>query len=91
MQTLNAEFGPKGIHVAPIVINGAVDAPDTLGKKTGAEHFRQLREARTLERGGLLLPAEVANTYFHLSQQNRSAWRHEIDLRACSHRPWCNR
>ena len=31
-QSLNAEFAPKGIHVAHIVIDGAVDAPDTLGK-----------------------------------------------------------
>ncbi len=31
-QTLNAEFASKGIHVAHIVIDGAVDAPDTLGK-----------------------------------------------------------
>ena len=29
-QTLNAEFAPKGIHVAHIVIDGMVDAPDTL-------------------------------------------------------------
>ena len=35
-QTLNAEFASKGIHVAHIVIDGAVDAPDTLGKMLGA-------------------------------------------------------
>jgi NAD(P)-dependent dehydrogenase (short-subunit alcohol dehydrogenase family) len=89
-QTLNAEFAPKGIHVAHILIDGAVDAPDTLGKMLGPEHFQQLREARGLEHDGLLLPAEVANTYFHLSQQHRSAWTHEIDLRAFSDRPWWN-
>lgn len=89
-QTLNAEFAPKGIHVVHILIDGAVDAPDTLGKMLGPERFQQLREERGLERDGLLLPAEVANTYFHLSQQHRSAWTHELDLRAFSDRPWWN-
>lgn len=89
-QSLNAEFAPKGIHVAHILIDGAVDAPDTLGKMLGPEQFQQLRETRGLENDGLLLPAEVAKTYFYLSQQHRSAWTHEIDLRAFSDRPWWN-
>ena len=89
-QTLNAEFSPKGIHVAHILIDGAVDAPDTLGKMLGAEAFQQLRETRGLENDGLLVPAEIAQAYFHLSQQHRSAWTHEIDLRAFSDRPWWN-
>jgi len=89
-QTLNAEFAPKGIHVVHILIDGAVDAPDTLGKMLGPERFEQLREARGKENDGLLLPSEVANTYFHLAQQHRSAWTHEIDLRAFSDRPWWN-
>jgi NAD(P)-dependent dehydrogenase (short-subunit alcohol dehydrogenase family) len=89
-QTLNAEFAPKGIHVAHILIDGAVDAPDTLGKMLGPERFQQLREARGLEHDGLLLPSKIADTYFHLAQQHRSAWTHEIDLRAFSDRPWWN-
>ncbi len=89
-QTLNAEFSPKGIHVAHILIDGAVDAPDTLGKMLGPERFQQLREARGLENDGLLVPAEVAETYFHVAQQHRSAWTHELDLRAFSDRPWWN-
>jgi NAD(P)-dependent dehydrogenase (short-subunit alcohol dehydrogenase family) len=89
-QTLNAEFSPKGIHVAHILIDGAVDAPDTLGKMLGPERFQQLRETRGMEQDGLLLPAEVAETYFHIAQQHRSAWTHEIDLRAFSDRPWWN-
>jgi len=89
-QTLNAEFAPKGIHVAQILIDGAVDAPDTLGKMLGPERFQQLRESRGLEKDGLLLPARIADTYFHLSQQHRSAWTHEIDLRSFSDRPWWN-
>jgi len=89
-QTLNAEFGPKGIHVAHIIIDGAVDAPDTLGKMLGPERFQQLRESRGLENDGLLLPAKIADTYFHLAQQHRSAWTHEIDMRSFSDRPWWN-
>lgn len=89
-QSLNAEFAPKGIHVAHILIDGAVDAPDTLGRMLGKERFQALREARGLERDGLLLPVEIAETYFHVAQQHRSAWTHELDLRAFSDRPWWN-
>jgi len=89
-QTLNAEFAPKGIHVAHIIIDGAVDAPDTLGKMLGPERFQQLRESRGMEKDGLLLPTKIADTYFHLAQQHRSAWTHEIDLRSFSDRPWWN-
>ncbi len=89
-QSLNAEFAPKGIHVAHILIDGAVDAPDTLGRMLGAEKFQELREARGLEHDGLLLPAKVADTYFHLAQQHRSAWTHEIDLRPFSDLAWWN-
>jgi len=89
-QTLNAEFASQGIHVAHILIDGAVDAPDTLGKMLGPERFQQLREARGLEHDGLILPAKIADTYFHVAQQHRSAWTFELDLRAHSDRPWWN-
>jgi NAD(P)-dependent dehydrogenase (short-subunit alcohol dehydrogenase family) len=89
-QTLNAEFGPKGIHVAHVLIDGAVDAPDTLGKMLGPEQFQKLRESRGLEHDGLILPQAVAETYFHLAQQHRSAWTHEIDVRAYTDTPWWN-
>jgi len=89
-QTLNAEFAPKGIHVAHIIIDGAVDAPDTLGKMLGPERFQQLRETRGLEHDGLMLPVRIADTYFHLAQQHRSVWTHEIDMRSFSDRPWWN-
>ena len=36
-QTLNAEFSLQNIHVAHIIIDGAVDAPDTLGKMLGRD------------------------------------------------------
>ena len=89
-QTLNAEFASKGIHVAHIVVDGMVDAPDTLGKMLGKELFQQLRETKGMEHDGLILPERVAETYFHLSQQHRSAWSHEVDIRAFSDTAWWN-
>ena len=89
-QTLNAEFASKGIHVAHIVIDGMVDAPDTLGKMLGEELFQKLRETKGMEHDGLILPERIAETYYHLSQQHRSAWSHELDIRAFSDTAWWN-
>lgn len=89
-QSLNAEFSSQGVHVAHIVVDGAVDAPDTLGKMLGPEMYQQLRETKGMENDGLLLPKEIAETYFHLAQQHRSAWTHELDLRAFSDLAWWN-
>ena len=89
-QSLNAEFSSKGIHVVHILIDGAVDAPDTLGKMLGPERFQELRETRGLEHDGLMLPVKIADTYFHVAQQHRSAWTHEIDMRSFSDTPWWN-
>jgi len=88
-QTLNAEFAPKGIHVAHIVIDGPVNAPDTLGKMLGAERFDQLKETLG-SKDGLLLPEHVADTYFHIANQHRSVWTHELDLRPYLDKPWWN-
>ena len=87
-QSLNSEFASKGIHLVHILIDGAVDAPDTLGKMLGAEQFAELSKTRGMEHDGLLLPEEIADTYFHLAGQHRSAWTHEADLRAFSDKPW---
>jgi len=65
-------FASKGIHVAHVVIDGAVDAPDTLRRMLGPEGFQTLRETRGYEHDGLLLPAHIADTYFHLASQHRS-------------------
>ena len=88
-QTLNAQYAPKGIHVTHILVDGAVDAPDTLGKMLGPELFQKLRETRGAE-DGLLIPAEMAETYYHVATQHRSAWTHELDLRAYSDVAWWN-
>lgn len=89
-QSLNAQYAPLGVHVAHILIDGAVDAPDTLGKMLGGELFEKLRSERGGENDGLMLPAEMAETYYHVAHQHRSAWTHELDLRAFSDLAWWN-
>lgn len=89
-QSLNAEFGPKGIHVVHVVIDGAVDAPDTLGRMLGPERFAELRTQRGGEKDGLMLPERIAETYLHLHRQHRSTWTHELDLRSFGDRAWWN-
>ena len=89
-QTLNAEFAPKGIHVAHIVIDGPVEAPDTLGKLLGAELYEKLLDAKGNGKDELLVPSEMAETYYHIAHQHRSSWSHEIDLRPWKDAPWWN-
>lgn len=89
-QSLNAEYARKGIHIAHILVDGVVDAPDTLGKLLGPEKFQALRETRGMEHDGLILPEQVAETYYHIAHQHRSAWTFEADLRAFSDKAWWN-
>ena len=89
-QTLADEFSHKGIHVVHAIVDGAVDAPDTLGKMLGAEEYNKLRQSKGLEKDGLILPRKIAEAYFYLSEQHRSTWTHEIDFRAFSDQPWWN-
>ncbi|MBT3530509.1 MAG: SDR family NAD(P)-dependent oxidoreductase [Gammaproteobacteria bacterium] len=89
-QSLSAEYASKGVHVAHIVIDGSVDAPDTLGKMLGAEKFQQLREEKGMGQDGLMLPEKIAETYLHLHRQHRSVWTHELDLRSFSDLAWWN-
>jgi NAD(P)-dependent dehydrogenase (short-subunit alcohol dehydrogenase family) len=72
-QSMAREFGPLGIHIAHVVIDGGID-----GEKLNAA-APQLR----IERGadGLLNIDAIAEAYWHLHGQHRSAWTHELDLR----------
>ena len=88
-QTLNDEFAEKGIHVAHVVVDGMVDAPDTLGKMLGDELFKQLRETRGKE-DGIILPEKIAEAYYYLYTQHRSTWTHELDLRSYTDTSWWN-
>lgn len=74
-QSMARELGPQGIHVAHVVVDGAIDT------KFIAENFPE-RYARKAD-DGILSPDAIADNYWMLHRQHRSAWTHELDLR-----PW---
>ena len=78
-QAMAREFGPQGIHVGHIVIDGAI-AGDRLRTRWPA-----LLEQKG-EGGALELDA-IAEAYWQLHQQHPSAWTHELDLRPFKE-PW---
>jgi NAD(P)-dependent dehydrogenase (short-subunit alcohol dehydrogenase family) len=86
-QTLYAEYAPKGVHVAHVVVDGAVDAPDTLGKLLG-DRYDAFKEQKGFD--GIIDPAVLAETYWHLAHQPRNCWTHEIDVRPWSDVAWWN-
>jgi NAD(P)-dependent dehydrogenase (short-subunit alcohol dehydrogenase family) len=67
------ELGPQGLHVAHVVIDGAIDG-DQLNRR-----IPQLRER--LGPDGMLAPDAIAEAYWQLHLQPRSAWTLELDLR----------
>ncbi len=72
-QSMAREFGPLGVHVAHVVIDGSIDG----------ERIRTRRPERVREKGpdGLLDLVAIADSYWHLYRQHPSAWTHELDLR----------
>jgi NAD(P)-dependent dehydrogenase (short-subunit alcohol dehydrogenase family) len=74
-QSMARELGPQGVHVAHVVIDGAVDGVFTRSNRADAQAL--------LERGEILDPKDIAAAYVALAAQQRSAWTHELDLR-----PW---
>jgi NAD(P)-dependent dehydrogenase (short-subunit alcohol dehydrogenase family) len=68
-QSTAREFGPQGVHVAHVVIDGAIDTARVRGMLSG-------RDA-----GSLLSPDAIADTYWQLHVQDPSAWTLELDLR----------
>ena len=74
-QSMARELGPKGIHVAHPIIDGAIDTA----------FIRDNFPARYAlkEQGGILNPEHIAEQYWQIHCQPRDAWTHELDLR-----PW---
>jgi NAD(P)-dependent dehydrogenase (short-subunit alcohol dehydrogenase family) len=72
-QSMAREFGPSGIHVAHVVIDGGID-----GDKLNTA-VPQLKAQRGAD--GLLNIDAIAEAYWHLHSQHRSAWTHELELR----------
>ena len=74
-QSMARELGPQGIHVAHVVIDGAIDTEFI------RENFPERYALK--EQDGILDPDHIAEQYWMLHSQPRDAWTHELDLR-----PW---
>ncbi len=74
-QSMARELGQKGIHVAHVVIDGGIDGARLLTR------MPELRDQRGPD--GMLSIEAIAETYWQLHRQHRSAWTQELDLR-----PW---
>ena len=72
-QSLARELGPKGIHVAHTVIDGAIDHPWI------KENFPDIYKLKEVD--GILNPDHIAEAYYNLHLQEKTAWTHELDLR----------
>ncbi|MCA0930755.1 SDR family NAD(P)-dependent oxidoreductase [Ruegeria profundi] len=68
--SLAKQLGPKGIHVAYLVIDGVIDTEDTrtnFAPNEPDEFF--------------IKPAQIAETALMLARQDKSAWTFELDIR----------
>ena len=68
-QSMAREFGPQGIHVAHVIIDGQINTPS-------ARERSPEREEHTM-----LSPDTIAETYWQLHIQDHTAWTLELDLR----------
>ncbi|MFZ6646337.1 SDR family oxidoreductase [Undibacterium sp. TJN25] len=77
-QSMARELGPRNIHVAHVVVDGAIDT----------EFIRSNFPERYAlkEQDGILKPEHIAENYWYLHSQPKDAWTHELDLR-----PWMER
>lgn len=74
-QSMARELGPKGIHVAHPIIDGAIDTAFI------RDNFPERYALK--EQDGILNPEHIAEQYWQIHSQPRDAWTHELDLR-----PW---
>jgi NAD(P)-dependent dehydrogenase (short-subunit alcohol dehydrogenase family) len=74
-QSMARELGPQGVHVAHVIIDGAIDT-DFIRQRH--PDFDNAKAANLV-----LSPDAIAAQYVMLHKQPRSAWTHELDLR-----PW---
>lgn len=77
-QSMARELGPQGLHVAHVVVDGAIDT-DFI-----RESFPERYALK--DQDGILNPEHIAENYWMLHQQPRDAWTFELDLR-----PWIER
>ena len=74
-QSMARELGPKNIHVAHTIIDGAIDSSFIRDVFPNADDLR--------DRDAILNPDHIAQSYVMLHKQQRTAWTHELDMR-----PW---
>jgi NAD(P)-dependent dehydrogenase (short-subunit alcohol dehydrogenase family) len=67
------EFGPQGLHVAHVIIDGVIDGDQVNTRIPGLKD--------RLGEEGMLQPDAIADAYWQLHVQPRSAWSLEVDLR----------
>lgn len=72
-QSLAKEVGPQGIHVAHVIIDGIIDVPRV--------HESMPDLAKAKGEHGLVDPRAIADQYYALHEQPKSAWTFEMDLR----------
>jgi NAD(P)-dependent dehydrogenase (short-subunit alcohol dehydrogenase family) len=72
-QSAAREYGPQGLHVAHVIVDGAIDGEQV------RKGLPELVEARGSE--GLLDPEAIAEVFWQIHCQPPSAWTHEVDLR----------
>lgn len=72
-QAMAREFGPMGIHVAHVIIDGGIRGERVT---TAFPDFVAMKGE-----DGLLDLDAIADTYWYLTTQHRTAWTHEVDLR----------
>lgn len=77
-QSMARELGPKGIHVAHVIIDGLIDTA------FARENFAQ--SVAEVGPDGILNPDHIAQAYWWLHQQPRDAWTFELDLRPSAER-----
>lgn len=70
---LARELGPQGLHVAHVIVDGGIAGERLLSAAPGL--------AERAGADGLLDPDAIADAYWHLTRQHRSAWTMELDLR----------
>ncbi len=73
VQSMAREFGPQGIHVAHVIIDGGIEGDRLLS--------RMPDRVEKAGPDGLLKVDAIVESYWHIHRQHRSAWTHEIDLR----------
>ncbi|MEP5729492.1 MAG: SDR family NAD(P)-dependent oxidoreductase [Sulfitobacter sp.] len=70
-QSLAREYQPQGVHVCHVILDGIIDTARS-------------RDLHSLDPKNMMLPDDISEAYWQLTQQPKSTWTHELDLRPAS-------